>query len=130
MNRRTIVIWAIPVLITIAMLIAWQATGGDAYTKYTVVERVEVEPETNDPLAGTGMFDEGKPRYETTRRDEFRLGLLPTPQGLFDKHVISVASVVGPVWALFLGGWLVKKKLLGCACCGPSSREEPETAET
>lgn len=130
MRKATIVYWTIPILITVAMLIAWQATGGDAYTKFTVVERVEVQPEADDPLAGTGMFDNAKPRYETERREEFRLGLLPTPQGLFDKHVISVASVVGPLWVLFIGGWWLKKKMPACACCAPSSGKTANTADT
>ena len=30
-------------------------------------------------------------------------GLLPTPQGLFDKHAVSVVSIVVPVWAI-VGG--------------------------
>jgi hypothetical protein len=130
MRKATIIYWAIPILITVAMLIAWQATGGDAYTKFTVVERVQVQPEADDPLAGTGMFDDAEPRYETERRDEFRLGLLPTPQGLFDKHVVSVASVAGPVWVLFIGGWWLKKKLPGCTCCAPSSGKAAETADS
>jgi len=128
-RKATIIYWAIPILITVATLIAWQATGGDAYTKFTVVERVEVQPEADDPLAGTGMFDDTEPRYETIRRDEFHLGLLPTPQGLFDKHMISVASVVGSVWVLFIGGWWLKKKMPACACCAPSSEKAADTAD-
>jgi len=111
MNKHTIIFWAIPIAITVAMLIGWQATGGDAYTKFAVVERVPVQSDADDPLAGTGMFDESEARFETVRRDEFRLGLLPTPQGLFDKHAISVASVVGPVWVVFVGWWLLKRKV-------------------
>ncbi len=129
MCKLTLIYWAIPMAITIAMLIAWQATGGDAYTKFTVVERVEVQSEADDPLAGTGMFDEGERRYQTQRRDEFRLGLLPTPQGLFDKHVISVASVVGPAWVLFIGGWWLRRKITGCACCQPSGKDNAQAAE-
>ena len=130
MRKATVIYWAIPILITIAMLVAWQATGGDAYTKFTVVERVEVHSEADDPLAGTGMFDDAQPHYETERRDEFRLGLLPTPQGLFDKHAISVASVVGPAWVLFIAGWWLRKMIPACACCAPSNEEAAETAET
>jgi hypothetical protein len=129
MKRRTIITWTVPVLITTAMLITWQATGGDAYTKFTVVERVEVPADPSDPLAGTGMFAPAEPRYETVRRDEFRLGLLPTPQGLFDKHVISVASVVVPLWGLFLGGWWLTKKLSAAACCAPARQESPQSTE-
>ncbi len=129
MKRHTIILWTVPILITAAMLIAWQATGGDAYTKFTVVERVAVQTDADDPLAGTGMFEAAEPRYETLRRDEFRLGLLPTPQGLFDKHVISVVSVVGPVWILFLGGWWLRKKMAACASCAPSSPEIRRSSE-
>lgn len=126
MKKCMTVILAVPILVTVAMLVAWQATGGDAYTKFTVVERVEVRSDADDPLAETGMFDDAQPRYESVRRDEFRLGLLPTPQGLFDKHAISVASVVGPVWALFLGGWWLKRKMPACACSAPSSQSTAE----
>ena len=57
------------------------------------------EPWNDDPLAGTGFYDDA--RIETIeRRDEFHLGLLPTPQGLLDKHILSVASILGPTWAL------------------------------
>jgi len=130
MAKSTVVFWLIPILITLAVLIAWQATGGDAYTKFTVVERVEVGTPSNDPLAGTGMFDDAQPRYETVRRDEFRLGLLPTPQGLFDKHAISVASVAGPVWAVFLGIGLIRKLRGGCACCGETNPDAAEPVNT
>lgn len=130
MQRATIIYWAIPIFITVAMLIAWRATGGDAYTKFAVVERVEVRPQADDPLVGTGMFDDTEPRYETQRRDAFRLGLLPTPQGLFDKHVISVASVAGPVWVLFIGGWWLRKKMPARVCWAPSGGKAAETADT
>jgi len=130
MTKPAALFWIIPTLITLASLMVWQATGGDAYTKFTVVERVEVKTQADDPLSGTGMFDEAEPRYETMRRDEFRLGLLPTPQGLFDKHAISVASVVGPVWVLSLGGWWIKRRILGCPCCATTDSPTPESTET
>lgn len=103
MLTRALLILAL--LITIATLATWLATDRAYYTKFQVVEQVEVEVEADDPLAGTGFFDEaedGGPATEvrTETRDEFRLGLLPTPEGLFDKHMLSVLSLAGPAWAL------------------------------
>lgn len=96
---------AVPLLVTIGAFGLWGATGRDAYTKFTVVERVEVpaEEQSDDLFAAAGLEEEGETVYETRRRDEFRFGLLPTPQGLFDKHIFSVATVVVPLWAAGLG---------------------------
>ena len=88
-------------VITVAVIIAWQATGGDWYTKYEVVEQVDAVADPDDPLVAAGFYDGGT-TSTTVTRDEFRLGLLPTPSGLIDKHVISVATVTGPVWAFGL----------------------------
>jgi hypothetical protein len=88
--------------VTLSAIVVWQTTGGDWYTKYQVVEQVESEPDPNDPLVAAGFYDGGS-TSQTLTRDEFRLGLLPTPAGILDKHAISVASVAGPVWALGLG---------------------------
>ena len=86
-------------VISAAAIITWQATGGDSYTKYQVVEKVEAEIDPNDPLAQAGFYDE-ESVTETVTRDEFRLGLLPTPSGLIDKHAISVVSILLPVWII------------------------------
>lgn len=102
---------AVPLLVTLVVLAVWLGTGADAYTKFTVVEQRPRVIDENDPLAATGFYDDDAENLETVRRDEFRLGLLPTPQGLLDKHALSVASLAGPVWAgALLGLWLTRKK--------------------
>jgi len=88
-------------VVTLASLVTWQATGGDYYTKFEVVEEVESPIDPNDPLAEAGFYDDGVHK-ETIVKKEFRLGLLPTPQGVFDKHAISVLSIVSPTWGFTL----------------------------
>jgi hypothetical protein len=84
-------------IVTLVSVVTWLATGGDWYTKYQIVEQVEVEADPTDPLAQAGFY-EGDTTTTTVVRDEFRFGLLPTPTGLVDKHALSVASVAGPLW--------------------------------
>ncbi len=97
-------------LITLGAVIMWQATGGDWYTKFQVVEQVETVPESDDPLAAAGFYD-GERTTETVTRDEFHFGLLPTPSGIFDKHALSVASVTAPVWIIGLGiVWIDRRR--------------------
>lgn len=83
--------------ITLAAGGLWQATGGDYYTKYEVIEQVPRTVDPDDPFAEAGLYDGGS-QTETVQRDEFRFGLLPTPQGIFDKHAISVVSFAAPAW--------------------------------
>jgi hypothetical protein len=99
MKRKSTVILGIAVAISLASVVTWQATGGDYYTKYEVVEQVETAVDSDDPLASTGFY-ETDAQTETVTRSEFRFGLLPTPSGVFDKHLLSVVSVNGPVWIL------------------------------
>lgn len=87
----------IAILVSAATLITWQATGGDYYTKFELIEQIEMPIDQNDPLAQTGFYDSDT-RTETTRKSGFRMGLLPTPSGLIDKHLISVTSVMIPIW--------------------------------
>lgn len=91
-------------LLTVAALVTWQATGGDAYTKFQVVEQVERKLAADDPLAGTGLYPDDKV-VETVTKDEFRFGLIPTPVGLLDKNAISVVTIVVPVWIFALVFW-------------------------
>jgi hypothetical protein len=114
MNIKTVLlILAIPILLTVAALGLWVGTERHAYTKYQVVERVPVEP-ADDIFAATGLFDsaDGAPAFRTVQRDSFHFGLLPTPQGLLDKHVFSVLTIAGPPWAIAFGiiGWLVWRR--------------------
>jgi hypothetical protein len=100
----------IAALITLAALVTWQATGGDVYTKYQVVENVETAVDPDDPLAAAGFYGDESPT-ETITRDTFRFGLLPTPGGIFDKHIVSVVSVCGPVWVIaLLAVWLARRR--------------------
>ena len=97
-------------IISLACVVLWQATGGDYYTKYEVVEQIEIETDENDPLAAAGFY-EGSPQTETVVREEFRFGLLPTPQGIFDKHTFSVVTVLGLTWTPALGlAWRARRK--------------------
>ena len=97
------------IVITLATLITWVATGRDIYTKFEVVERVTKAVDESDPLAGTGFYEDEAAQEEIVIRDGFRLGLLPAPQGLLDKHMISVISVLGVTWGLWLTIWWVKR---------------------
>lgn len=102
MTRVGRVALGVGLVATIATLAVWITTGRNYYTKFEVVERVEVSADPDDPLAGTGFYDDEEPGYETVRRGEFHLGLLPTPQGLLDKHAVSVVSILVPAWAVCL----------------------------
>jgi len=109
MNRVTIAI-GIAVAVTLGTVIVWRATGGDYYTKFQVVEEVKSEVDPNDPLAAAGFYA-GDTTTQAVTRDEFHFGLLPTPEGIFDKHVVSVASISGPVWVCAIGFiWWTRRK--------------------
>lgn len=102
MKQPIKIILALAALVTLATLITWQMTGGDYYTKFEVVEQVETPVEENDPLAAAGFY-ENAARTQTVTRPEFHLGLLPTPNGLFDKHMLSMVSIVLPAWIVAVG---------------------------
>lgn len=111
MNKFTKLVLIAVVVVTVGSIVTWQATGGDWYTKYEVVEQVAVETDPNDPLAAAGFY-EGGDATTTVTRDEFRFGLLPTPARLVDKHAVSVTSVTGPVWVLGLAVlWYHRRRL-------------------
>ena len=100
MKRSTAVSVSVALILTGAALVTWAATGRHAYTKYEVVERVEVDIPEDDLLAQAGFY-EGSAEVRIVRTDGFHMGLFPVPQGLFDKHMVSVMTVVLPVWILF-----------------------------
>jgi hypothetical protein len=87
----------------------WVATGRDAYTKLEVVEEIKKPVDPNDPLAGTGFY-ENDTVTEVVRRPEFRFGLLPTPSGIFDKHIFSVATLTGPAWGFALVALFLRRR--------------------
>lgn len=109
MNKTMKKIGLIAAFITVATLVTWQATGGDAYTKFEFTEEVERKLDDNDPLAGTGFYDNDIVK-ETVTREEFRMGLIPTPAGLLDKHAISVLTIVGPTWGFTGVFWFVSRR--------------------
>ena len=99
MSKTTNILLIASAVISIGAVLLWQATGGDYYTKFQVVEQVERKIDPNDPLAAAGFYDT-ESTVETVRRDEFRFGLLPTPSGLMDKHILAVLSIAGPFWGI------------------------------
>ncbi len=109
MSRFIIFSLSLAVLVTLTALGAWAATERHYYTKFEVVERVEMAVDPDDPFADTGFFDD-EPQMETVIRDEFHLGLLPVPQSLLDKHILSVMTLVGPAWALVLAAMWWKRR--------------------
>lgn len=110
MKRRSQIILGIAIAVTFATIALWQATGGDYYTKFRIVEEVEKEVAQDDPLAEAGFYEDTQPT-ETVVRDDFRFGLLPTPNKLIDKHLLSVASITMPTWiAAFVILWFVRRR--------------------
>jgi hypothetical protein len=101
MNTQHFFILGLTISITLGSLLTWQLTGGDYYTKFEVVEEIEKTVDPNDPLANAGFYDNESIK-ETVMHKEFRFGLIPTPSGLFDKHLISVVSIVLPTWVISL----------------------------
>jgi hypothetical protein len=108
MHAMVRILFAASVVVTAAAFITWRATGGDFYTKFEVIEFEEAAVSTDDPLAGTGFYDDGK-KTQTVVRPAFKLGLLPAPQGIFDKHILSVATVTVPFWAALLALGLISR---------------------
>jgi len=108
--RQAKVAITIAAAVTVAALVTWRATGGDYYTKFEVVEEADVQVDPDDPLAAAGFY-EGDSAKQVVARDEFRLGLLPTPESLFDKHMVSVASISGPDWLGAIGfAWWSRRR--------------------
>ncbi len=102
MSRTMLKLLAIPVVLTVAALGMWLGTGAHPYTKYQDVTREEIPTDEDDPFAEAGFYD-GDTVTRTVKKNVFYFGLLPTPQGLFDKHAFSVVSIVVPVW-MIVGG--------------------------
>ncbi len=102
MSRPMLYLVVLSVLLTVATLCTWLSAGAHPYTKYQDVVREEVSTDEDDPFAEAGFYD-GDTVTQTVKKNVFYFGLLPTPQGLFDKHALSVVSFVVPVW-LIVGG--------------------------
>lgn len=101
MKRRgkSLAVLIIAVVISATVLLVWRVTGGDYYTKFEVIRQQEVAVDPDDPLAGTGFYEDEK-NMQTVREKDFRLGLLPSPGSLFDKHMLSVVTVIFPLWVI------------------------------
>ena len=119
-------------LITVGCLVVWGATGRHYYTKYQVIEQVEVEVAADDPLAAAGFYDDQRPQVQTVTRDEFHFGLLPTPRGLFDKHMLSLLTVISPLWAAVVvtfGVHHLRRRALRNSRASDPQTQVPDTSE-
>jgi len=106
---RTLLIAA--VLLTVGVLFVWHFTGGDYYTKFEVIEEVEEKLDPSDPLVAAGFY-ENDTATKTISRKEFRLGLLPVPQGIFDKHAVSVLTILFLIWGLAASFiWIFRRQM-------------------
>ena len=122
MSRFSKSIFGVSALVTLVTLAIWLSTGRHYYTKFSVIERVETQIDPTDPLAQAGFYDNAS-RVQTVQRDEFHLGLLPVPQGLFDKHAVSVVSIILPL--LGTSALLVwRARRCGCAQPKPSNHQD------
>ena len=95
-------IWIISLVASVAAVAVWTSTGRDWYTKFQIVEVLEAAVDSEDLFAATGLYD-GDTQIKVEQRDEFRLGLLPSGA---DKHLISVATIVLPLWLASAALWL------------------------
>ena len=98
------------IIISASSLITWQMTGAHAYTTYHLNETIQVELDPNDPLVQAGFYGDDKTKDSLVVSKGLHLGLLPTAQGIFDKHVFSVASISGPIWGLALVFWFIQRR--------------------
>ena len=110
MNNITKKLVFVAGLLTIIVFLTWQFTGGDFYTKYEIVEEIEQKLDETDPLVAAGFY-ETSTIMKTVTHNEFRLGLLPTPAGLIDKHSVAVITLVTPIWFIVLAlFWYSRRK--------------------
>ena len=89
---------AVAGVVTAIAIGLWLVTGVHPYTKFEDVVGEEVPIDPDDPFAEAGFYDESDTITQVVTKDVFYFGLLPTPQGIMDKHALSVSSVVVPVW--------------------------------
>lgn len=113
MTSRSRVIVIVASAVTAAALTTWMATGRHAYTKFVVVERVTTPIDPDDPLAQAGFYD-GSTSIQTVERPEFHLGVLPVPERLLDKHMLSVVTIVGAAWLIAVPMLLLARRSAPC----------------
>ena len=89
---------AVAGIVTAIAIGLWLMTGLHPYTKFQDVVQEETPIDADDPFAEAGFYDEDETITQVVTRDVFYFGLLPTPQGIMDKHALSVVSIVLPVW--------------------------------
>lgn len=125
-------LWFVALMAALVSLGLWGATGFHGFTKYQVVEQVPYERDPNDPFADTGLFDDDGSATQTEVRDEFHFGLLPTPQGIFDKHAISVVSTGLPLLAaaLLLSLWNRFRRMSSARVDAPSRGARGQAVDT
>ncbi len=109
MNRVTRKTMFAAIILSFIILIIWQITGGDFYTKYQVVEEIEKKLDQSDPLVAAGFY-ENSTITETIVKNEFRLGLLPTPSGIFDKHSLAVITMLTPIWFISIAIYFLRRQ--------------------
>jgi len=96
LDHRTILILATGA--TVALLGLWLYTGRAVFTHFQLVGQQSSAVGEEDPLAATGFYGADSVT-RVTLRDEFGFGLLPAG-GPFDRHVVSVTTMVIPIWIL------------------------------
>lgn len=99
---------AVAGVVTAIVIGLWLVTGVHPYTKFEDVVREEAPIDADDPFAEAGFYDESDTITQVVTKDVFYFGLLPTPQGIMDKHALSVVSIVIPVW-LVVGVIAIKR---------------------
>ncbi len=100
MERRVLIVTT-GVVASAGVIAAWMATGREAFTKSRTLHREPMRIDPQDPLA-QASFDEGASQTRLIRREGFRLGLLPAPQRLADRHALSVIPLLAAIW-MFVG---------------------------
>ena len=113
-------LFALAIIISFATLITWQLTGGHAYTTYHLNETVQVDLDPDDPLVQAGFYGDQKTKDTVITSTGLHLGLLPTTENIFDKHIFSVATISGPIWGLALVFWFFQRRKMKKSAQGAS----------
>jgi len=86
----------------------------------------------DDLLVESGFYDDEAQAKDARREwvDVFRFGLIPVPQGLFDKHMLSVVTFVLPAWLIAGAALLVEWRRRRRASSGAGPSEDAVTTST